>query len=121
MLKVNIVLNRVIYWLPRGAALLYIAFLSIFAGDVFEQYRGWEAILPLIIHLLPSLVLLLVVMAAWKYELIGALLFLMAATGYVCIVGLDRDWSWYAAIAGPALVVSMLFFLGWWRKSRMRQ
>lgn len=119
MRKENIVLNRIIYWLPRGAALLFIAFLSIFAGDVFEQYHGWEAILPLLIHLLPSLVLLLVVMAAWKYELVGALLFLMAAIGYVWMAGLGRNWSWYAAIDGPALVVSMLFFLGWWRKRRI--
>lgn len=121
MRQANIVLNRIFYWAPRIASLLFIAFLSIFAGDVFEQYDGWEAILPLLIHLLPSLVLLLVVIAAWKYELVGALLFLIAAIGYVWMVGLDRDWSWYAAIDGPALTVSMLFFLGWWQKKRMRQ
>jgi hypothetical protein len=109
-------LNKIIYWLPRVLSLVFIAFLSIFALDVFEQYQGWDAILPLLIHLLPSFVLLLAVMVAWKYELVGACLFGLAAVGYVGMVGLDRPWSWYAVIDGPALVISMLFILGWWRK-----
>ena len=118
-MKVNRALDKTIYWSPRVASLLFIAFLSLFAADIFEQYRGWEAILPLMIHLLPSFVLLLVVMVAWKYDLVGAVFFAAAAAAYVWMVGLSRPWSWYVSISGPALVVAVLYLLSWWNKSRI--
>ncbi|MEK7160665.1 MAG: hypothetical protein AAB724_01410 [Patescibacteria group bacterium] len=107
-----------IYWAPRILSLLFVAFLSIFSFDVFDEYQGWAAILPLCLHLLPSLVLLAVVILAWKYDLIGAVVFLAAAIGYSCWAGFDRPGSWYVLISGPAFLVGILFFLSWFIKRR---
>lgn len=106
-------MNRLLYWTPRIASLLFVAFISLFALDVFGAYTGWELATALFMHLLPSLALLAAILVAWRYELFGAFAFLAFAAWYVWTVGPDRDWSWYLLIAGPAVVVGILYFLNW--------
>jgi uncharacterized membrane protein len=113
-------LNKFLHWAPRILSLLFIMFISIFALDVFDEYQGLSALLPLFMHLLPSLILLAVVIIAWRYDLVGAISFLAAAITYIWSVGLDRPWSWYLSISGPAIVVAILFLLSWFQKRRIR-
>ncbi|MFA5083788.1 MAG: hypothetical protein WC475_00160 [Candidatus Paceibacterota bacterium] len=110
--------KKIIYWLPRILSIGFILFLSLFALDVFSEYSGWNAVLPLLIHLLPSLVLIGIVIVAWKYELAGAIAFLGFAVFYVCAAGLNRPWSWYASISGPSAVVGILFLVSWFQKKK---
>ena len=105
--------HQIIYWAPRILSFFYVLFLSLFALDVFSEYSGWAVIVPLLIHLIPSFILLLVIALAWKYELIGTLVFLGLALFYIYAVGLHRPWSWYASISGPAAIIGGLFFLSW--------
>lgn len=106
------------YWLPRLLSLLYVGFLALFATDVFSEYSGVAVIVPLLIHLIPALVLLGVVMLAWKYELVGAIVFLGAAVFYVVDVGWGKPWSWYVAIALPAAIVGLLYLMEWSKKKK---
>jgi hypothetical protein len=61
-------------WAPRGLAIASIAFLSVFALDVFGEGRGAvvTAVVRLI-HLVPSLALAAVLALAWRREWIGTL------------------------------------------------
>lgn len=112
-------IKQLIYYVPRILSLLFVAFLSIFSFDVFDEYQGWAAIIPLFMHLLPALVLLAVVILVWKkYDLIGSVVFLASAVSYIFWAGFDKPWDWYALIAGPAFLVSILFFLNWLIKRR---
>jgi len=106
---------KLLYWSPRLLSLLFVGFLSLFALDVFGEYEGWSLILALFMHLLPSLALLVVIIIAWRYDLVGAAAFLAFAAWYVWTVGFDRPWSWYAAVAGPAIIVGALYSLNWMR------
>jgi len=109
---------KIIRWLPRILSIAFVLFLSLFALDVFGEYSGWQAVLGFLIHLLPSFVLLAVILIAWKYDLVGAIAFLASAAFYVFMVGLDRPWSWYAGISGPAAVVGILFLLSYLQKRK---
>ncbi len=109
---------KIIYWLPRILSIGFVLFLSLFSLDVFSEYSGWNAVLPLLIHLLPSFVLLGAVAISWKRDLIGAIIFFGFAVFYVFAVGFDRPWSWYAGISGPAAVVGIFFFLNWLLKRK---
>lgn len=111
--------SKVIYWSPRILGIIFVLFLSLFALDVFSEYSGWQIILPLFIHLLPSLFLLLVIAVAWKYDLVGAVVFLFAAIFYVWMVGLGRPWPWYLVISGPAAITGILFLLSWLKKKKL--
>jgi hypothetical protein len=106
-------IEKISYWLPRLLSIGFVLFLSVFALDVFSEYSGMQVILPLLIHLTPSFVLLGGVLLAWKYDLVGAVMFIGFATLYVWDVGFTRPWSWYAGIVAPAAIVGTLFFVSW--------
>jgi cell division protein FtsW (lipid II flippase) len=107
---------KIIHLLPRILSLAFVLFLSLFALDVFSEYSGWSAILPLLIHLIPIFILLAITLIAWKYDLVGAVVFLGFAILYVFLAGFDRPWSWYAGISLPSALVGGLFILSWYKK-----
>jgi hypothetical protein len=111
-------------FLHRGLwiiSILFIVFLSIFSLDVFNEYQGLEIFPALFMHLLTPLILLIVVMVAQKWNLVGAVVFFGFAIYYVCAVGLNRHWSWYVAIPGPAAVIGILFLINWMQKNKLKQ
>ena len=101
-------------WAPRIAGILVAAFLGLFALDAFEG-RSFVAALPAFaIHLIPSMLVLAVVAAAWKFEWIGAVSFLALAVLYAVMVHGRLDWI--AAISGPLVIVAVLFLVSWRRR-----
>lgn len=116
--KTSMATSKAMYWVPRIASVGFVLFLSLFALDVFDGYSGWSAIVALMIHMLPSFVLAVLIGIAWRYELVGAITFISFAVGYIWMVGLDRPWSWYTAISGPAAIVGILFFMSWMQKKK---
>jgi hypothetical protein len=105
--------DRLALWAPRILALLVIAFLSLFAADVFEEGGGLIHVLTaLVIHLVPSIVLIVALFFAWRRPWAGALLFGLAALGYALTRGRGH-LDWVAIIAGPLLLTAVLFFLSW--------
>lgn len=113
--------DRVLYWTSRIASLLFVGFISLFVLDVFDEYHGWELVLALFMHLLPSFVLLVAIALAWKYDILGAIVFLGFVVLYVVWAGLDRPWTWYALISGPAALVGTLYFVNWLRSKEQNK
>ena len=105
--------QKILTWAPRVLSIAFVLFLSLFALDVFDQYAGMSALLPLFMHLLPALGLLIVTAIAWKFEWVGALVFLGFAVLYVWDAGMARPWSWYATIAAPSALVGILYLISW--------
>ena len=60
-------MKKLLYWAPRALSIAFILFLSLFALDVFsEGYGFWQTLLALAIHLIPSMVLTVGVLLAWR-------------------------------------------------------
>jgi len=112
--------NKMIYWAPRIMGLVFVLFLSLFALDIFGEYKGLESVLPFAVHLIPALVLLAAVIISWKRDLVGAVIFIGFAIFYVFSAGLGRPWSWYATIALPSMITGILFFANWLRNRKKR-
>lgn len=71
-------LVKYLHWLPRVLCILAICFVSMFAFDVFsDRYSLIQQITALAIHLIPSFVLIIFLVIAWKWELIGGILFIV--------------------------------------------
>lgn len=111
--------RRILFWTPRILAMLYIAFLSMFALDVFhEEHDFWRILVALSIHLIPAFVLLVVLILAWRREWIGAALYAAAGAVYVEQV-LERPlataikMNWILTIAGPIFLIAALFLANW--------
>jgi hypothetical protein len=106
--------RRFLFWSPRILCLLFAAFISIFALDVFDGHHGfWQTALALGMHLIPTFVLLAALALCWRWEWIGAILF--PALGVLHLVAMRGrfPWSTYAIIDGPLLLLGVLFLLNW--------
>jgi hypothetical protein len=91
-----------LWWSPRILGILVSGFVAIFALDAVG--RG-----EFLVHLIPSILLLGLVVAAWRRPWIGAFGFIALAVGYA--VAAHRHLDWIMAISGPLLVVGTLFAL----------
>lgn len=63
-----------LYLLPRVLSLIMIVFTSVFALDVFGQL-GW--FVALLMHLVPSFVLVILTIFSWRRGRIGGIIFLI--------------------------------------------
>lgn len=116
--------NKFIYWCPRILSILFIAFLSLFSLDIFGMGLGfWGTILGLFMHNIPSIILLIVLLIAWKHEWVGGIAFILAGIFYIIMLLRNPSFEWYmlswsVQIAGPAFLVGVLFFVGWIMKRK---
>lgn len=103
-----------VYWTPRILCLAFAAFLGVFALDVFSMSLGfWHTGLALLMHLIPSGIVLIALVVVWRREWIGAVLFPLLAAYHLVTKWGQLDWSGYAVIDGPLLLLGVLFWLSW--------
>jgi prolipoprotein diacylglyceryltransferase len=77
--------DKIIHWLPRVICILAILLVSMFAFDVFSpDLTIWQQILALLIHLIPSFILIAILIVAWKWEKIGGII--LTVTGVILFV-----------------------------------
>lgn len=118
---------RTLFWAPRILSMLLIAFLSLFALDVFGDRLGfWQTLMALVMHLMPSFVLIAILLLAWRREWIGAIGFGVLGMFYSTWVlstsrpiGFSARLSWTALIGVPAFVVAGLFLANWLRRHEL--
>jgi hypothetical protein len=93
--------SKIFYWLPRILSILFIAFISIFALDVFGQPQWFLA---LIIHLIPSFFLIFFTVIAWKFEKLGGILFIAIGIALLFITNFEG-----LILYIPAFVIGALY------------
>jgi len=110
--------QRLAFWTPRALCLLFAAFTSLFALDVFGEGGGaGQVAVALFMHLLPTLFLLGILALSWRWEWVGGTLYL--GLGLLYVVWSWGKFGWMAPtfIAGPLFALSGLFWAGWiWRR-----
>ncbi len=112
----NTNLKRFLYWSPRVLGILFAVFISLFALDVFgEGYSFWETLLALLIHLIPTYIVIIAIIITWRRAQVGAVLFSALAIIFMLI---SRGEGW--VIAGPLLLIGILFGANWLYKPQTR-
>lgn len=115
--------------MPKIAGLFFTAFLALFSLDVISpEYSVGQIIIGLLMHNIPVFVLLVALLVAWRHEIIGAVVFALAGVLYVSFIfysAINHQFAWYLIswsifIAGPAFVVSFLYYYCWKIKKRER-
>jgi hypothetical protein len=95
---------------------------SLFALDVFSEDTGfWEKILALVIHLVPVYIVVIVLGIAWRWEWIGAILFLGLALFYLIQAWGQEDWGAILGISGSLTLIGVLFLLNWIYRAQLRR
>jgi len=102
----------VIYWASRVLGIGLILFISVFALDVFDESHGfWNTMLALLIHLIPSYILIIVFIVACKWKLAGTILYFALGLLYIIIARGNSPLLVYFIISGPLFLTGILFFI----------
>jgi hypothetical protein len=101
-------LKQFLFWTPRVLGVLFVAFLSLFALDVFGEGSGLGGtILALVMHLIPALLVLAALVLAWRREAVGGILLIVLGTWYLLNTSNHLDWC--LVISGPLFLIGGLF------------
>ena len=110
----KILSQRLLLWTPRILGLLFAAFISLFALDVFEENHGfWQTTLALMMHLIPTAILLAIVAISWRWEWVGGVLFPALGAFYLINFWGRFPLSVYLVITGPLFFLGILFLMNW--------
>lgn len=120
---------KIFHWLPRILCILAILFVSLFALDAFTPgHKLWQQIGDFVIHLIPSFILITVLIAAWKWEFIGGIIFTVIGVGlspFVFNMNYHRTHSVGVSltiilmITIPFVVVGILFIVSHYLKKKV--
>jgi hypothetical protein len=88
--------------------------LLIFAGDVFNKNQSaTQTILDLLVHFIPTAIVLFLVVIAHQRPLVGSIIFAINGLVYIITGWANLHWTAHVLIAGPLLVLSMLYIMAY--------
>lgn len=108
-------LTKIIHWAPRVAAMLIIFFMSLFSLDVFEMgVSPLQVLGAFVMHNIPSFLMILFLVFAWKRPAVGFVVFLIAGVAFTIFFVRDM----YALpnlllFVFPILLIASLFYADW--------
>lgn len=106
--------SKILHWAPRTLAIFAILFISVFALDSFNaELTVWQQISAFLIHLIPSFVLLAVLIVAWKWELVGGVVFVLLGLGFTPFIyqhNYSMNHSFWMSL-GIVMLITMPFVL----------
>ena len=112
-------MKQFLFWTPRLLCIAFAAFLAIFALDVFNLPLGpADKAFALMMHLIPSAIVLFALAIVWRWEWVGVFIFPGLAMFHLVSKWGQLDWSGYALVEAPLLLLGILF-LGSWRNRRV--
>ena len=101
---------QILNWSPRILCIMAILFISLFALDSFDpRLTLMQQIGEFLIHLIPSFVLLACLIVAWKWELIGGIIFTMIGIGFSPFV-YHMNYNRIHNVGACILIVLMITF-----------
>jgi hypothetical protein len=85
-----------------------------------SEFSGfWQILGALLMHLIPTAVVLVALAIAWRWESVGGILFILLGLLYLVWSRGQLHWTAYAVIAGPLFLVGILFLVNWWHRARL--
>jgi hypothetical protein len=104
--------ERILYWIPRIFTILAIIFMMMFSLDVIgEKVPLGKKLLGLLIHNIPAFILVVILIIAWKREILGGVLFIVA---FIAASILFRSFTGNPGsliVILPFLITGILFIL----------
>ena len=119
---------KVLHWTPRIICILAILFISLFALDSFSpDLTIWRQIGDFLKHLIPSFVLIILLIVAWKWEFIGGIIFTLIGLGFSPFIFMHNykmnQSVWHSLttiliITMPFVIVGILFIVSHKKKKK---
>jgi hypothetical protein len=119
---------KIIHWLPRILCILAILFVSMFALDSFEQGMPLgKQLVGFFMHLVPTFILVVFLVVAWNWELIGGIMFVIIGLGllpFIYMMNYHMNHSVMMSLGVvlminfPFILVGILFVLSHFLKAK---
>ena len=105
--------KRILYYVPRGLAILMVVFTAMFVLEGFSPEFSWT---DSVMHALLSAVVLVATIVAWRWPKIGGWLFVLFS---VLPLSAIRSGEWSGVIIGAVPLLAGILFLieGFGRRS----
>ncbi len=120
--------NKILYWIPRVFCILAILFISLFALDSFSPgLTIWQQLGAFVMHLIPSFVLTALLVLAWKWELVGGIIFTLIGITFMPFIfkhnyNMTQDlWHCISVIMLinlPFVIVGILFIINHFKNKK---
>ncbi|MCB2211949.1 hypothetical protein KQI52_07540 [bacterium] len=113
--------QRLIYWPPRILGILFAVFISLFALDVFEEgYNFGELLVAILMHMVPTSLVIIALLVAWRWEWTGAVLFIGLGLAYIVLAWGQVALAAYFGISGPLILTGSLFLVNWFMRRQVK-
>jgi hypothetical protein len=107
-------------WAPRILGILFAIFISLFTFDVFGQGTGfWKTLLALLIHLIPTFLLIIILILSWKRPWISGIFFILLGIAY--IIWSSQSGRGSQIIYIPLFLVGILFLTSWFFRKEIKK
>lgn len=104
--------KRWLTWIPRLLTVAFVGFLALFAMDVFSEYDNLrDTLVALFMHLIPNFILLIALLIAWRYKIVGGVIFLILGVISVFAFGTYAHIITFLIVSLPAYIIGLLFIL----------
>jgi len=101
---------KIIHWTPRILCILAILFISMFALDSFDARNTiWHQLEAFAIHLIPTYILILFLVIAWKWELIGGTILIILALGFTPFI-YSHNYNMNHSVGMSLFIILMINF-----------
>lgn len=122
---------KVLHWTPRIICILAILFISMFTLDSFNPgVTVWQQIVAFLIHLIPSFILIALLIVAWKWELVGGLIYTLIGLGFSPFIFIHNYQIHHSVVMSisivllinvPFILVGVLFILSHFKKRKQNK
>jgi len=104
--------SKILYWIPRILAILSILFMTMFSLDAFDGNESFGMkMLGFLMHNIPVLIILVILLIAWRWELAGGILFILAFVAGTIVFHSFIGNPASLIVITPFLITGILFIL----------
>jgi hypothetical protein len=108
-MKTNIQGNPYLSWTLRILLIIMILFFALFLLDVFQEGKGfWETLADFLGHNIPSFAMIIILIIAWRNELIGGVLLMLGIIGF----GILLTFKMNTFMWGTVVMLGIPFLIG---------
>lgn len=102
-------------WFPRILSILYVLFIASFALDSFSGPDSFLRQMGIfLLHLIPAFAAIICLYVAWKYRILGGLLYIVLSMVFTIYFGSWRDTQSFLIISLPLVVAGLFFIISKW-------
>lgn len=101
---------QILTWFPRVLALVFACFIAVFALDSMEGHASfWAKLGHLLVHLIPTAMVLAALWLAWYRRIIGGLAFMILGMVFTIHFGTWKETGLFMLFSMPLFVAGVGF------------